>query len=454
MFLGGIGPDFIFGDNGNDTALMGAGDDVFQWNPGDGNDTIEGQDHADTMLFFGSNAAENIDVVANGGRVLFLRNVANVSMDLDDVESIDFRALGGADNIVVGDLSGTDLTQADLDLRGPNGGGDGAADTITANGTNGDDVFGAAGDAGGVDVFGLQVAISVLFQEQANDRLTLNALGGVDTVNASALEADGIQLTMNGGLGEDLFLGSEGDDLINGGDGDDVALMGAGGDTFVWNPGDDDDTLEGQAGADTMLFSGANAAENIDISPNGGRVLFFRNIANVTMDLNDVESIDFLALGGADTIVVDDLSGTDVNEVNTDLAAAAGGAGDGQPDNVIIQGTNDDDVSVVFDDASSVSVVGLAAQVNIAGSEAANDRLTINALAGDDVVEASGLSAGADPAHGRRRRSGTTSSSAATATTCCWAARMTMCSSAGRASTSSTAAKATTSRSRSSATTL
>ncbi len=312
---------------------------MFQWNPGDGNDTIEGQDGADTMLFFGSNAAENIDVVANGGRVLFLRNVANVTMDLDDVESIDFQALGGADNVVVGDLSGTDLTRAGLDLRGPNGGGDGAADTITANGSNGADVFGAAGDAGGVDVFGLQAEINVSFQEQANDRLTLNALGGSDTVNATSLEADGIQLTMNGGLGDDLFLGSEGDDLINGGDGDDVALMGAGGDTFVWNPGDDDDTLEGQDGADTMLFSGANAAENIDISPNGGRVLFFRDIASVTMDLNDVESIDFLALGGADTIVVDDLSGTDVNAVNTDLAGTAGGVGDGQPDTVIIHGT-------------------------------------------------------------------------------------------------------------------
>ena len=91
---------------------MGAGDDVFQWNPGDGNDTLEGQDGSDTMLFFGANVDENIDIVANGGRVLFFRNVANVTMDLDDVESIDFRALGGADNIVVGDLTGTDLTQA------------------------------------------------------------------------------------------------------------------------------------------------------------------------------------------------------------------------------------------------------------------------------------------------------------------------------------------------------
>ena len=49
----------------------------------------------------------------DGGRVLFLRNVANVTMDLNDVEGIEFRALGGADNVTVGDLSGTDVTRID-----------------------------------------------------------------------------------------------------------------------------------------------------------------------------------------------------------------------------------------------------------------------------------------------------------------------------------------------------
>jgi len=395
VFLGGAGNDVMVGDNGNDLALMGAGDDSFQWNPGDGNDTLEGQDGADTMLFFGANIGENIDISANGGRVLFFRNVANVTMDLDDVESIDFRALGGADNIVVGDLSGTDVTSNGLDLRGPNGGGDDAADSITVNGTQGIDTFGAAGDAGGVSVAGLSAATSISFPEQANDRLTLNALGGDDVVDATSLAAGGIQLTMNGGLGIDVLRGSDGDDLISGGDGDDVALMAAGDDTFVWNPGDDNDTLEGQDGSDELLFNGANVAENIDISANGGRVLFFRNVASVVMDLNDVESIDFTARGGADNIVVNDLSGTDVTEVNTDLAGVPGGVGDGQPDNVVQQGTNGDDVSVIFGDASGVASIGLAAQVNIAGAEAANDRLTLNMLAGDDVVDASGLAAGA-----------------------------------------------------------
>jgi Ca2+-binding RTX toxin-like protein len=393
VLLGGDGNDFVFGDNGNDVALLGAGDDVFQWDPGDGSDTIEGQGGSDSLLFFGSNASEAIDIVANGGRALFLRNVGNVTMDLNDVEKIEFRALGGADSIVVGDLTGTDVTEVSIDLRGPNGGGDGAADTITVNATNGADVFGVAGDVGGVTVFGLQAGVKLFNTEVLNDRLVLNGLGGDDVIDASSLEAGAVQLTMNGGLGNDVFLGSEGDDLILGGDGDDLALMGAGDDTFAWNPGDDNDTLEGQAGFDTMLFNGANVAELIDISANGGRAIFFRNVASVVMDLNDVEKIEFNALGGADTITVNDLSGTDVTEVLIDLAAA-GGAGDGQADQVILNATSGDDVVVVTSSGSDIVIFGLATTVRITGFEAALDRLVINGLGGDDVIEASGLLAG------------------------------------------------------------
>ena len=94
---------------GNDVAFLGAGNDVFQWDPGDGNDMVEGQDGIDRLDFNGANIAENIDISANGGRVRFTRDVANVTMDLNDVELVRFKALGGADNIVINDLSGTDV---------------------------------------------------------------------------------------------------------------------------------------------------------------------------------------------------------------------------------------------------------------------------------------------------------------------------------------------------------
>ncbi len=398
VLIGGDGNDSVNGGRGDDDVLLGAGDDTFVWNPGDGSDVVEGQTGSDTMLFNGSNANENINISANGPRVRFFRDVANVTMDLNGIEGINFNALGGADTITVGDMTGTDVSQVNLDLSSTpgSGTGDGQADSVIVNGTANADAIKVKKTSSGVAVSGLAATVNVTGAEPALDSLTINALAGNDTVDASALPAGLIALTLNGGDGDDVLTGSHGNDVINGGRGNDVALMGDGDDTFVWNPGDGSDTVEGQAGFDTMLFNGSNVNENISISANGPRVRFFRDVANVTMDLNDVEGIDFNALGGADTITVNDLTGTDVTQVNLDLASPPGsGTGDGQADSVIVNGTNGDDAIVVAGNANGVAVLGLAAQVSITGAEATNDRLSVNALAGDDVIDASGLSAGA-----------------------------------------------------------
>src|SRR4029079_15586339 len=119
FLLGGDGNDFVDGQQGNDTALLGAGDDTFQWDPGDGSDVVEGQDGTDRMLFNGANIAEKIDISANGSRVRFSRGGASITMDLGGVERVDFKALGGADTIRIGDMSGTDLKTVNLDLANP-----------------------------------------------------------------------------------------------------------------------------------------------------------------------------------------------------------------------------------------------------------------------------------------------------------------------------------------------
>jgi Ca2+-binding RTX toxin-like protein len=49
----------------------------------------------------------------------------------------------------------------------------------------------------------------------------------------------------------------------------------------------------------------------------------------------------------------------------------------------------------VFGDVGGVSALGLSASVTLTGSEAANDRLIINTHGGNDVVDATGLAAGA-----------------------------------------------------------
>lgn len=389
LLTGGTEDDFVVGRAGADRALLGAGADTFQWNPGDGSDVVEGGTDADTLIFFGSNAAETFDLVANGARFLLQRDVGAITMDLDDVETVDLRTLGGADNVVVGDLTGTDVTRVDVRLAGAAGTPDGAADTVTVNGSADGNLVSITGDAAGVTVGGLAATIGLSGHDTA-DRLVVNGQGGGDTLNASALKATGPALTLNGGLGADLLLGGEGNDLVNGGDGNDVALLGAGDDTFVWNPGDDSDVVEGQAGTDTLDFNGANVGENITLSANGGRALFSRDIGTVAIDLNDTEIIRFDALGGADNIVVNDLSGTDVTSVVIDLAAS-NGLGDGAADTVTVVGTGDDDVIVMADDAGDILILGLAAQVRIRNFEAANDRVVVNALGGDDVIQASAM---------------------------------------------------------------
>ncbi len=280
------------------------GDDVFQWDPGDGSDIVEGQDGADTMLFNGSAASEIFEVSANGGRVRFTRNIANIVMDLNDVESIDLNTLAGTDSVTVNDLSGTDLTEVNVNLAGLIGGtaGDAGLDTVVVNGTNGADIVDVFGSGSALSVVGLPTLVNITNSEGANDSLVVNGLGGNDGLTASTLVAGITKLTLDGGANNDTILGSRGADVLFGGDGDDfldgqqgddVAFFGAGDDLFQWDPGDGSDVLEGQTGYDRMLFFGSNASENIDISANGGRLRFFRDVANITMDLNDVEGIEF-----------------------------------------------------------------------------------------------------------------------------------------------------------------
>jgi len=236
--------------------------------------------------------------------------------------------------------------------------------------------------------------VNITGAEGTNDTLTVNALGGNDAVDAGSLPADLIGLTLNGGTGADTLIGSGGNDLVNGGTGNDVAFLGSGDDTFVWNPGDGSDTVEGQDGTDTMVFNGSDNNESISLSANGERFRLFRDAGNVTMDTNEVERVNVNALGGADTITVNDLTGTAVTEVSINLAVALDSTtGDGQTDNVIVNGTSGADAATVTSDASGVSVQGLSAQVNVLHSEPA-DTLTVSALAGDDAVDASGLDAG------------------------------------------------------------
>ena len=200
--LGGRGNDSIDGNRGADTASMGSGNDTFIWDPGDGSDKVEGQRGADTMVFNGANAAEQVDLSANGTRLRFFRNPGNITMDTAGIERVDFNALGGADVVTVNDLKATAVRQVNVDLAAALGGrtGDGQADRITVGGTEGSDKIDVSGDSDTVKVSGLAAAIRILHPEAALDRIDINTLGGADSVVSAGLAAGAIQLFVDGAL--------------------------------------------------------------------------------------------------------------------------------------------------------------------------------------------------------------------------------------------------------------
>ena len=224
--------------------------------------------------------------------------------------------------------------------------------------------------------------------------------------------------TLIGSAGTDILDGGTGNDTVVGGKGGDTASLGAGNDTFVWNNGDGSDVVEGQAGFDTLVFNGnvdPAIAEQIkifaDVNDNG-RATLFRTQGAITMDLNSVERIELNdALGGTDNITINDLTGTDVEEVAINLGVGAdtitidAQTGTGLKQFAIDLGTDDGDqvdrVNIttngqftVKNDKGVVTVSDLASTVRIANFDEGTDHLFINGQEFPVVAAASSTNTG------------------------------------------------------------
>jgi Ca2+-binding RTX toxin-like protein len=375
----------ISGVAGNDTIALDETNGVLpaaSISGGSGNDSLTGGSGADTLSGDGGNDA----LFGKAGNDQLHGGSGNDSLT------------GGAGSDSAFGESGDDrMTWNPGDGSDVNEGGDGN-DTVEVVGGNVDEVFTAMPNGARVR-FDRVSPLPFSLDIGTSENLVVNANGGNDTFTGANGLAPLIKLSVDGGAGNDTLTGGDGNDTLSGGDGNDVvnggkgadlALLGTGDDTFIWNPGDGSDVVEGQDGKDTMVFNGNDLAENIDISANGHRARFFRDLGNITMDLNDLETVQFNALGGADTITVHDLHKTDVSQVNLNLLASAGG-GDKQVDKVVVEGSNSrDNIAVSGTAANGVSVGGLATQVNIRGAEP-TDQLTIKSLNGNDVINASAL---------------------------------------------------------------
>ncbi len=357
----------LIGGNGNDTLTGGSG-----------NDHLFGESGSDSLLGKGGNDS----LFGGGDNDTLLGGVGNDSASGES----------GNDLLIWNPGEGSDINE----------GGDGI-DTVEVNGGAVDENFTAV--ANGTRVRFDRVSPAPFFLDiGTTENLQLNAGAGNDTFTGGAGLAPLISLSIDGGAGNDRItggdgndslIGGDGDDLITGGKGADIAFMGDGNDTFVWNNGDGSDVVEGEGGNDAMVFNSTPLAETVNISANGTRAKVTRDLVNITMDLNGVEEVQFAALGGADNITVNDLTGTDLRAVDLLLDnPASSGIGDGAIDNVVVNGSSKDNVVQVSGSLGNVSVSGLFAQVDVIGGES-TDRLTINGQDGNDVISANTLSSNA-----------------------------------------------------------
>src|SRR6188508_1618998 len=166
VLTGGSGADMLFGQAGNDT-LLGKGGTDFLFG-GSENDTLTGGD-ADDQVFGES----------------------------------------GNDRMIWNPGDDTDLNEGGED-----------SDTVEVNGGNGAEVFSTT--ANGTRVrFDRLTPAPFSIDIGTSEKLTLNANGGSDSFSATGNLATLIQITVDGGTGNDTLLGSNGNDLLRGGDGDD-----------------------------------------------------------------------------------------------------------------------------------------------------------------------------------------------------------------------------------------
>ena len=142
--------------------------------------------------------------------------------------------------------------------------------------------------------------------------------------------------------------------------------------------------VDGGDGNDILAFEGSAYSETFDVSARGHRVRLSSDHSE-PIELDNVEQLDIAALAGADRLTVDDLSQTDVFQVDSDLGAA-----DGKVDRVVVNTVDD------ADEQEQNSILAFSGKVAVLGptfmqlpNAEPTDRLRMNGLRGNDLLSAS-----------------------------------------------------------------
>jgi len=252
---GGAGNDALLGGDGNDTLLGGEGDDSLSGEAGDdsldggtgadvldggaGNDVLLGGDGNDTLL-----GGDGADALFGGDGDDWLEGGQGVNT---------LTGGRGSDTLVGGDAA-TIYAFASGDGR------DHVFDALTnevellVQGVTADEVRFARTDAGLVVRYGADFADEVLIENiWQEDRLVQNIVIELDSGERKVFDTAEMlsDLSLRGGEGDDLLVGTALNDTILGGAGND-SLSGEAGDDHL-DGGLGDDVLDGGSGNDVLL---------------------------------------------------------------------------------------------------------------------------------------------------------------------------------------------------------
>jgi Ca2+-binding RTX toxin-like protein len=200
---------------------------------------------------------------------------------------------------------------------------------------------------------------------------------GNDFVNFSQNAA---AVTYTSGGGDDTVTGTPFNDTFTSGVGNDTFYGEGGSDAFVWNQGDGSDVIDGGDGNNVLTFNSSGSGESFALSANGTHLQLTRNLGAITMDVTGVQQVNLNAAGGADSVTLNDLTGTNVQVANVDLGA-------GEADGVTVNGRSVADNLVANVSAGIVRVTGLGYNINISSATTV-DTLTIRGNDGDDSIVA------------------------------------------------------------------
>lgn len=221
-FFGGSGPATMYGGQGTNnytcgtgTAIVygGSGLDTITWQVGDGNASVDGginisSDTVDLLQLFDSSGPDSFTVGQSGSAATI--TAPGATLTATHIQILNLDGKGGADKMVVNDLTATSLLAVGINL-GEIAHPDGTLDQTTINGPSGSrpvNITEGTGTASDMVTTGPVLEVTGLgptfVMANDDDAVTMNLTPGNDVVNIGTKTLAG-SLTINGNTGTNQF---------------------------------------------------------------------------------------------------------------------------------------------------------------------------------------------------------------------------------------------------------